>query len=539
MAISTLHKQTDASTVQIQDLLGWVQEGMVRVPDFQRSYRWGADDVLSLIDSVLREYPVGTLLFWEQPAPPQTLHFGAWTCRAAARPDARWVVDGQQRIHSLAAVLLGPVELGNRNDKHALFFDLQRKEVVRRPEQACIHHLPLPVLADSERLLGWLYEYSRVGGDPGHHAVAIAHSRRLREYRIPAYLVREADIETARRIFVRMNTSGLGMRAEEVFRALEGAVQGVEHPLDDLARSLADTGFGTLTPHKLTVAAAAVAGLDLVARLDRQLQRINLAETLPLTEAACRRAARFLIDDAELPHVRLLPFQFVFTLLVTFFHHHPDPHPRTRQLLARVVWRGVLGQSLRGTAAGDVARLVKACALPEAQSIAALLAGTHLDALPVPTGPWAPRSLATRVLCAALLRQHPCALVDLATREDGAPTPSSGGAVRAGTVLSPDPLFGHRLACLVDGRSTEPGAWLLHPPLRQPVAAVLAATPAVAASHGCDEQTLSLLAAGRLDEAVARRSHWMQHQLETFATAHAALAYNDAAAVETLRLSAQ
>ncbi len=535
MAIGTLDKQTSASTVDIQDLLGWVQDGVVRVPDFQRSFRWGADDVLLLVDSVLREYPIGTLLFWEQPAPEQTLHFGAWTATVAARPDARWVVDGQQRIHSLVATLLGPVELGNRYDKHALFFDLERRVVLRRQEERSLHQVPLPVLADTERLLAWLYDYSRAGGNPGHHAVAIATSRRLREYRIPAYVVRGADSDTARRIFVRLNTSGLGMRAEEVFRALEGAVQSSPNPLDDFGRRLADTGFGTVPPKTLLVAVAAVAGLDLVARLDRQLPRVNLPETLPLAEAACRRAARFLIDDAQLPHIRLLPFQFVFTLLVSFFHHHPDPHPRTRQLLARVVWRGILGQSLRGTAAGDVARLVKACALPEAECIVALLAGTPLASQALPTGAWVPRSLATRALFAALLRHEPRALVDLAPRDDGALAPSPGGSVRAGSVLSPDPLFGHRLSGLREGTSTEPGACLLHPPVRQPVAAVLAASAVVAASHGFDDTTRALLAAGRMDEAVARRSQWMHAQFVAFATLRCALAYNDAPAIETLR----
>ena len=77
--------------------------GRVRIPKFQRPLRWDAKDVLSLLDSVYRGYPIGTLLFWRRPAEADPIVHGTVSIAAPAVTDALWVVDGQQRIISLIA----------------------------------------------------------------------------------------------------------------------------------------------------------------------------------------------------------------------------------------------------------------------------------------------------------------------------------------------------------------------------------------------------------------------------------------------------
>ena len=42
-----------------------LDEGQLQLPDFQRSYVWGDDDVVSLIASIAKGFPVGALLTLE------------------------------------------------------------------------------------------------------------------------------------------------------------------------------------------------------------------------------------------------------------------------------------------------------------------------------------------------------------------------------------------------------------------------------------------------------------------------------------------
>src|SRR6266545_2282385 len=87
------------------DLVDAVTSGQVRIPPFQRPFRWDAADVVSLFDSLVHGYPVGNLLFWRRAAPAEHLRVGPIEVDAPETDTADWVVDGQQRITSLVGAL--------------------------------------------------------------------------------------------------------------------------------------------------------------------------------------------------------------------------------------------------------------------------------------------------------------------------------------------------------------------------------------------------------------------------------------------------
>ena len=52
----------DTTKEDLKDLLRYAHEGRLQLPDFQRDYVWGDEDVRSLIASVAKGFPVGALL---------------------------------------------------------------------------------------------------------------------------------------------------------------------------------------------------------------------------------------------------------------------------------------------------------------------------------------------------------------------------------------------------------------------------------------------------------------------------------------------
>ncbi|PRQ07060.1 DUF262 domain-containing protein [Enhygromyxa salina] len=79
-----------------------VAEGQLRMPGFQRAFRWEAKDRWALLDSIYRGYPVGTLLLWKNP-PSATEAGRPLGVMGVAKPqgDRYLVVDGQQRLTTL------------------------------------------------------------------------------------------------------------------------------------------------------------------------------------------------------------------------------------------------------------------------------------------------------------------------------------------------------------------------------------------------------------------------------------------------------
>ena len=58
-----------ANALALQDLLQLAKAGKLRIPRFQRRFKWDQADVINLLDSVLHGYPSGTLLFSPATAP--------------------------------------------------------------------------------------------------------------------------------------------------------------------------------------------------------------------------------------------------------------------------------------------------------------------------------------------------------------------------------------------------------------------------------------------------------------------------------------
>ena len=93
------------------DLRAWAKEaraGGFRLPRFQRAFVWTDEQVTRLWDSLLQGYHVGSLLLWQQyglPTTTEVLGGVSVECRASAAP-TYLVVDGQQRLGSVVAVLL-------------------------------------------------------------------------------------------------------------------------------------------------------------------------------------------------------------------------------------------------------------------------------------------------------------------------------------------------------------------------------------------------------------------------------------------------
>ncbi|HEX8699484.1 MAG TPA: DUF262 domain-containing protein [Myxococcaceae bacterium] len=412
---SSLTRRPQATAFSIEDLLDRVRRGEVRVPEFQRPLRWQAKDVLALLDSVYRGYPIGTLLFWKREAPAASVSFGPVRINAPHHAQGLWVVDGQQRITALTGVLLHPpFAEGGPQDAFTVFFDLERQEFARvgqmpRPEP---HWLPMNVVLDSELLLDWLDRYPGRASNPEHTRTAMRLGKAIREYQAPAYIVEADEERTLRVIFERLNSAGKPLRQSEVFNALYGGTsQAQPSDLRELAQHLEELGFGSIDQQWLLKAVLAVRGLNIHQDFRQHLSQDerDVAEALRQTERALRDTIIFIKRDVGIPHVALMPFMLPLAFLARFFHLHPEPSPRSRELLARWLWRGAINARHWGKNPADVQATLEAIDSDEEQTVQVLLADVQsgMPLIPEPDAPADLLASRTRVGLNALLALGP------------------------------------------------------------------------------------------------------------------------------------
>lgn len=84
--------------MKIKTILEKIDEQQLYIPAFQREYRWQRSDALKLIQSLIKEYPTGTLLTWETNKPPEVKGPYKYDERQGA---VKIPLDGQQRVTTL------------------------------------------------------------------------------------------------------------------------------------------------------------------------------------------------------------------------------------------------------------------------------------------------------------------------------------------------------------------------------------------------------------------------------------------------------
>ena len=98
----TLFKKVDYS---LDFLIHAIELGEIGLPDIQRPFVWRPAKVRDLFDSMYRGFPVGYLLFWSNNYFHNVHQIG--TGPKQAQVPHLLIVDGQQRLTSLYAVLKG------------------------------------------------------------------------------------------------------------------------------------------------------------------------------------------------------------------------------------------------------------------------------------------------------------------------------------------------------------------------------------------------------------------------------------------------
>jgi hypothetical protein len=445
------------------------------------------------------------------------------------------VVDGQQRIASLARVLLGgtPAE-----EPFALCFDLDQGQLALPPKEPTLakdpsRWLPMNQVLDSERLMHWMFAH--VMKHPGRRDLAIQLGKRIREYEIPAYLVRTDDESILREIFGRINSAGKKLKENEVFDALHGAYQYASPAsLDEVARELEGMGFGHIEEDKVLYRLLlAIQGQEDVRRANSEIRLSpeEAAEAYSQTAQAARRAIQFIREEAGIPHYELLPYKQPLVALGKFFHHYPQPSPRSRELLARWVWRGALTSAHRGDTASTQATLWRiGPGLSEAESVTELLEQVQGRSRELP-------SIARDFkFSAAISKLQVLALYDLQPQD-----------LVSGEPLAPDWLAeqqgnrkGSRIpqifsASSVKGLGSSVVNRLFHPPGKG-LRSRLESTHdlQILASHGITQEGIQALRAGDSIAFLQIRAHFLEEHMRHFFDSHARWEESDRPALAAL-----
>ena len=329
-----------------------VAAGKIRVPRFQRTFVWNQADLHALLDSVLRGFPIGSILVWDTEETIETTG-RVGPVEVSPRPDGlvSYLLDGQQRVSTLVGTLRLTDDVKSIMDQvdWRVYCDLDNREFLRVPTEAVEpQHFPVRSLLntagffsacrrieseidDQSRAQRWLDEADRL-------------ANAFRDYQLPLIHIREADLDSAITVFARLNRKGRKMTADEMISALtykEGQFH-LAKKLDELKEELDGEGFGNLDRVLLLRAVLAALDRDIYAKDWADLMvKGEVRDKLPGvfdTVTSGIKGALVFLKELGVTSDRLLPYGLQLVLLGEFFRLCPQPAAKVVELLNRWFW---------------------------------------------------------------------------------------------------------------------------------------------------------------------------------------------------------
>jgi hypothetical protein len=353
--------------VALSRLRGLVESGIFAVPQLQREFVWNATKACQLLDSIYRNYPIGTLLVWK------TSHRNEGQLRKSlhilppynsANKDVFFLVDGQQRL-SVLWHLMGGGEAKVRN--------ADRAEV----DFSHIHFDPSASVGDA------LFVYrKRLPGDLGrrlvpvvdmlspgwrrrlgpHKARALARIENCRSrvlsYKALIVFCETGELAEVRETFVRINSLGMKIgAADRAFaRASKFDLRG--HVRDCQTRL--KHGFDRVSEQTvLQTTALALGRKDLGERaIDAMVtslessaaERARFDKVWRVLRESFAVATDYLVYELNVPNFGFLPSEPMVTILALFFLHNRNKRPSraAKERLRQWFWATAVGARYTG-----------------------------------------------------------------------------------------------------------------------------------------------------------------------------------------------
>ena len=416
------------------ELLRELSTGALRIPRFQRPFVWRRDQMTDLLDSVYKQYPIGSLLVWETDSDVATLdRIGPFVFKGTDQ-DRRvgYLLDGHQRLSTLAGALVsreeGVIDPAEEDpDRWNVVWDLETRKFqhVSYYRQRDGNTFPLTSLLDTigflnsvEQLRSKFSTQPDLGGKYVRDVSNVA--RAFQSYRVPVIRIKNTGISEAVEIFARLNSKGHPMSADQMVSALMyrqapgGEPFNLAAQIDVMESLLGEQHFDI---DRTIILRCILANLDediyntdwtRLAAEKREDLLVKLRNSVDRTSVSLNRAINFL-QSMDVRTSRLLPYSMQLVVLSAFFDRRPDPSHWQEALLRRWFWvssfSGWFGGANPSRVNGLVAEFRNKIA-PSVRARALESFNLSAESLPYPTS-FDMRSARTRALLLVMLSLRP------------------------------------------------------------------------------------------------------------------------------------
>lgn len=347
-----IQEPPDAKPERISRLITRIDEGEIKIPEFQRNYIWKEYQLLELLDSIYNGYPIGSLLFWQTSEQLTTeRNLGNFDLPDTPEKYPRnYVLDGQQRLVTIYGVLQWSGDPKEDNIFN-ISFDLQSKKFFHTIYPPFPTHIAMNILFDTRRFRAFQNTLPVLQNGQEYLDSTDVLLETFREYSIPVVTVTEASVENIASIFERINSTGTKLTVYDLMVAATWSSKfDLREKIEDSLEDLIDKDYRDISP--VSVLQILAAHIDNSAKRQTVLElRKHPSDELTAKMAdvseALKRAVDFLITEVYAKSSDFLPYERQLVALAYVYTKIRMPHQNQINNLRRWFWRTSFSERYR------------------------------------------------------------------------------------------------------------------------------------------------------------------------------------------------
>ncbi len=353
---------------QIITLLSYLEEGTLRVPRFQRDFVWERSKIVALLDSIYKEFPIGSFFLWETTGKYNLFYRDLSELEILPKKPRvddklKYILDGQQRICSLYAAWNGlKVEFKSGNitklvDCSQICLDLDFFK--KRPDDSGNQSV-FEAKRESDR---YIPLYKVIGEDHMKMVLNLTSERQevfmechriFTTYPLSVVTVRNVELKDAIVIFERINQGGKKLSLFDLVVASTWSDDfDLKEKYNDLRKRISLKGFGDITPEVVTHAISLVIKGFCGKTYQLQLRKEEIKENWDEIANAIELAVEHLSANLGVRIFQFTPYPS-FIPLLAYLYFKTDGRALTKEMTDVVhewFWKAALSE--RYTAAHE------------------------------------------------------------------------------------------------------------------------------------------------------------------------------------------
>jgi hypothetical protein len=353
------------SVDRIDGLASRILSGDILLPKFQRSFVWERPQIVSLLDSVARGYPIGSVLLWQSRQELRSENRIADLEIALPKPDypVNYLLDGQQRLSTICGAMHW--HGADPRSRWNLAYDLRNQGFVHLEtiDDPPLHQIRLNKLPDAAKYFG---QTAALDGADKEELQARANAlfNRFKDYKIATVTLGDMSIDDVAPIFERINSSGTQLTIVDLMRAATWSPDfDLIDTIDALLSAVSSKDFGTIDKkvvlRDLSAAAGGGFSTDSIDDL-RKLQPDALKAAAEDTKQAYLRTVDFLATQMRIPSAQIVPYSNQLTVLAEIFRRVSAPTAVQYAAITKWFWRTAVAGYFSGWNTGAMASDLKA-----------------------------------------------------------------------------------------------------------------------------------------------------------------------------------